>query len=101
MLCRHCQKKKAIRPRGLCWRCYYRPGVLELYPSTSKYAPKTAAVKTVADYEAILAAEYTKSPHWYPSPWPCDDPRYAELVRLREKHHLPARHPMDPPPDLR
>ncbi len=26
------------RPRGLCWSCYYRPGVLERYPSTSKFA---------------------------------------------------------------
>lgn len=26
------------RPRGLCWSCYYAPGVKGLYPSTSKYA---------------------------------------------------------------
>ena len=26
------------RPRGLCWGCYYTPGVKDLYPSTSKYA---------------------------------------------------------------
>lgn len=26
------------RPRGLCWNCYYTPGVLPLYPSTSKFA---------------------------------------------------------------
>lgn len=28
------------RPRGLCFRCYYTPGVRELYPSTSKYAQR-------------------------------------------------------------
>lgn len=28
------------RPRGLCWSCYYAPGVRELYPSTSKYAKR-------------------------------------------------------------
>ena len=28
------------RPRGLCWPCYYTPGVRELYPSTSKYAKR-------------------------------------------------------------
>lgn len=39
--CRHCQKNKVNRPRGLCWRCYYTPGVLELYPSTSKYARRS------------------------------------------------------------
>ncbi len=38
MLCRHCQRVKSNRPRGLCWSCYYKPGVRELYPSTSKFA---------------------------------------------------------------
>jgi hypothetical protein len=38
MLCRHCNENPVSRPRGLCWGCYYRPGVRELYPSTSKYA---------------------------------------------------------------
>ncbi|MEZ6141817.1 MAG: hypothetical protein R3B84_14695 [Zavarzinella sp.] len=36
--CRHCSHAKVNRPRGLCWSCYYTPGVKELYPSTSKYA---------------------------------------------------------------
>ncbi len=38
MLCRHCNRVESNRPRGLCWSCYYRPGVRDLYPSTSKYA---------------------------------------------------------------
>jgi hypothetical protein len=38
MLCRHCQKVRSNRPRGLCWSCYYTPGVRDMYPSTSKYA---------------------------------------------------------------
>lgn len=38
MLCRHCQKVRSNRPRGLCWSCYYKPGVRDQYPSTSKYA---------------------------------------------------------------
>jgi hypothetical protein len=38
MICRHCQKARVNRPRGLCWSCYYRPGVREQYPSTSKFA---------------------------------------------------------------
>ena len=37
MLCRHCNRAPASRPRGLCWSCYYRPGLREQYPSTSKY----------------------------------------------------------------
>lgn len=36
-LCRHCQRHRVNRPRGLCWSCYYLPSVRDLYPSTSKY----------------------------------------------------------------
>ncbi|HEY1376691.1 MAG TPA: hypothetical protein VGF55_07845 [Gemmataceae bacterium] len=38
MKCRHCEKAPVNRPRGLCWSCYYTPGVRDLYPSTSKFA---------------------------------------------------------------
>jgi hypothetical protein len=38
VVCRHCQRSVVNRPRGLCWTCYYTPGVREQYPSTSKYA---------------------------------------------------------------
>jgi hypothetical protein len=38
MLCRHCHRVPSNRPRGLCWSCYYTPGVRDLYPSTSKFA---------------------------------------------------------------
>src|SRR5438309_767525 len=37
MICRHCHSAIVCRPRGLCWKCYYTPGVRELYPSTSKF----------------------------------------------------------------
>jgi hypothetical protein len=37
-LCRHCHRASVNRPRGLCWSCYYTPGVRERYPSTSKFA---------------------------------------------------------------
>lgn len=37
-ICRHCFQRNINRPRGLCWRCFYTPGVIDLYPSTSKYA---------------------------------------------------------------
>lgn len=40
VLCRHCVKSLVNRPRGLCWTCYYKPGVRDLYPSTSKYAKR-------------------------------------------------------------
>lgn len=44
-LCRHCQQKKANRPRGLCCRCYYTPGLKEHYPSTSRYARRHSALE--------------------------------------------------------
>ena len=37
MKCRHCQKNRVTRPRGLCWTCYYTDGVRDRYPSVSKY----------------------------------------------------------------
>lgn len=37
-ICRHCSKSKVNRPRGLCWSCYYTPGVKEKFPPTSKFA---------------------------------------------------------------
>ncbi len=36
--CRHCGEGQVNRPRGLCWTCYYAPGVRELYPPTSAAA---------------------------------------------------------------
>lgn len=33
MTCVHCLTSPVSRPRGLCWRCYYRPGVKENYPT--------------------------------------------------------------------
>ena len=40
MACRHCGRSRVNRPRGLCWSCYYTPGVRERYPSTSKFAKR-------------------------------------------------------------
>lgn len=30
--CRHCRTNQAVRPRGLCCRCYYTPSIKSLYP---------------------------------------------------------------------
>lgn len=37
MICQHCRLKRASRPRGLCWTCYYADGVRDMHPPTSKY----------------------------------------------------------------
>ena len=31
-ICGHCGRAPVSRPRGLCWGCYYSPGVRELHP---------------------------------------------------------------------
>ncbi len=48
-LCRHCNTRRATRPHQLCNSCYFAPGVLALYPSTSKYAHRLSAIGTRGD----------------------------------------------------
>jgi hypothetical protein len=45
-LCRHCRAEPATRPRGLGWKCYYRPGVKEQYPTATltKWLPGVPTV---------------------------------------------------------
>lgn len=43
--CQHCKARKVNRPRGLCWRCYYTPGVRELYGPTSKHGERGLSCK--------------------------------------------------------
>ena len=37
-MCRRCRIKKANRPLGMCWTCYYTPGARDRFQSTSKFA---------------------------------------------------------------
>ena len=36
-ICRHCEQPDRVvcRPRGLCWVCYYTPGVRDMYHGKS------------------------------------------------------------------
>lgn len=56
-ICRHCSKSKVNRPRGLCWSCYYNPGVKEMYPSTSKFAHRGTGNFTGIVAEPVAATE--------------------------------------------
>jgi hypothetical protein len=38
MLCAHCQRRPRSRPRGLCWGCYYTPGIRKRYPRINRFA---------------------------------------------------------------
>lgn len=83
MLCRHCNAAPISRPRRLCWACYYRPGVRDLYPSTSKFGRRgvgnfngspplapfpTAAVPGSAEKLAVLEERARlRLSLWHPS----------------------------------
>jgi hypothetical protein len=88
MLCRHCQRSRSNRPRGLCWTCYYTPGVRDLYPSTSKFARRG-----VDDFNGKV-----KLP---PCPT-CAAPGSAEKVAIleeRARQRVALFHPHDAPMD--
>ena len=90
MLCRHCHRAKANRPRGLCWTCYYAPGVRDLYPSTSKYARRGFA-DTYAT-PALDAEPTTARP---------GSPEKAAVLARRAALGMTLWHPQDEALDLR
>jgi len=93
MMCRHCGKVKPNRPRGLCWSCYYRPGVRDQYPSTSKFARRgigclndwpldppepTLALPGTPEKVAILEERARlKQALWHPKDAPMDSESYC------------------------
>ncbi len=40
MKCLHCRAAQITRPRGLCWTCYYKPGVRDRYAPISKFGQR-------------------------------------------------------------
>lgn len=66
--CVHCGKKRPNRPRGLCWQCYYTPGVRELYGVRGKfgaYGRRGLHEPTEAELEATIAEQRKKLPKWW------------------------------------
>src|SRR5215218_10228101 len=88
MICRHCQKTKSNRPRGLCWSCYYTPGVRDLYPSTSKFAHRG-----VGDFNgrAVLPPAPTVAPP--------GSPEKVAILEERASRKQALWHPADAPMD--
>ena len=84
MICRNCTKCKVNRPRGLCWSCYYTPGVKELYPSTSKYARR--GVGNFNGNAPLPAAATTAAP---------GTPEKLAVLELRAKLKQSLFHPED------
>jgi hypothetical protein len=90
MKCRHCGRGEVNRPRGLCWSCYYTPGLRERYPSTSKFArrgvgnfhgrvelpsePTTALPGTPEKVAVLEQRALSRQALWHP----LDAPRISE-----------------------
>lgn len=88
MLCRHCNRVRSNRPRGLCWSCYYKPGVRDQYPSTSKFArrglddfngkgatptmPTCAAPGSAEKVMVLMARARARQSLWHPHDAPMD-----------------------------
>lgn len=83
-ICRHCSNSKVNRPRGLCWSCYYAPGVKELYPSTSKYARR--GVGNFTGSAPLPSAPTTAAP---------GTPEKLAVLEQRAKMKLAIFHPAD------
>jgi hypothetical protein len=88
MLCRHCKRVNSNRPRGLCWSCYYTPGVRDLYPSTSKFARRG-----ISDFNGRAAM---------PEPTAAPPGTAAKVAVLEQRARLGQAlwHPQDAPMDI-
>src|SRR5581483_5761260 len=88
MLCRHCNRVPSNRPRGLCWSCYYTPGVREQYPSTSKFARRG-----VSDFNGHVA------PAAQPTTALPGTPEKVAILAERARLRQSLWHPQDAPLD--
>lgn len=82
-LCRHCNRNRANRPRGLCWSCYYTPGVKDCYPLNGKYTTRGFGLTTGAGAT--------------PEPTHCAPGTPEKMAVLKERAKLGQRlwHPQD------
>jgi hypothetical protein len=90
MMCRHCNRVPSNRPRGLCWSCYYTPGVRDQYPSTSKYARRG-----VSDFNGKIV------PPAFPTTALPGTPEKVAVLQQRAARGESLWHPEDAPMDRR
>jgi hypothetical protein len=88
MACRNCGRSPATRPRGLCWSCYYRPGVRKRFPSTSKFAQHG-----VEDFNGTAAPPV-------PTAALPGTPDKVAVLQERARRHQALWHPLDAPANL-
>ena len=85
-LCRHCGKKIAKRPGGLCWTCYYAPGIRAMYPTRrrNQYVSFEMPIPLCKD-----GFDYA------PTGCPAGSEDKIEVMRERVAYGLPVCHPED------
>jgi hypothetical protein len=88
MLCRHCGRFRVNRPRGLCWSCYYKPGLRDCYPSTSKFARRGVGNSC----ERVLMPPF-------PTTALPGTPEKVAVLEQRAQMHQALWHPADAPMD--
>ncbi len=79
--CKECGERVVSRPRGLCHRCFYDPGVLVRHPIVSKYGARvrqdfcgmgampepTMAMPGTPEKEAVLTERAARGENlWHP-----------------------------------
>jgi hypothetical protein len=78
--CAGCGLSKINRPRGLCWHCYYTPGVRARFargsanPATAKYVTH-GPEPTAEEVEAMVAEQLPTMPTGGPGEAPKPPPR--------------------------
>ena len=63
--CRNCKARHVNRPRGLCFTCYYKPGIRHQFPSESKFAGYKWQEPTEAELDALIAHQLRHLPPWW------------------------------------
>jgi hypothetical protein len=97
-VCQHCLASPASRPRGLCWCCYYAPGVREQYAPVGKCglrgvghtgaaldtpAPTTASPGSPAKVAELARRVALGQSLWHPQDQPFDE---MSMRLLAEQH---------------
>jgi hypothetical protein len=86
-ICRNCSLAKVNRPRGLCWSCYYTPGVKRRYPSTSPNGRRGVGVGNGNQPSKEPAVSTTAEP---------GTPEKLAVMRRRARRGESLFHPADP-----
>lgn len=65
--CLHCKEQRAVKCRGICAKCFYTPGVRELYPLIvpKTYRPDSTALLSEAELDALIAEQMKCLPKWW------------------------------------